>query len=71
MSDATGPQRLTLDSQLVAYWEREAARFDDLAKRAAFKWMARGFTRRAESARVEAGKSRTREAARGRDVDPA
>ncbi|GEP00238.1 hypothetical protein [Methylobacterium haplocladii] len=67
MSDAIGPQRVTLDGQLVAYWEREAARFDELQERAAIKWMARSYARRAERARALAETSRRREAARGRD----
>ncbi|GJE56297.1 MULTISPECIES: hypothetical protein [Methylobacterium] len=71
MSDVTGLNRVTLDGQLVVYWEREAARFDDLAKRASFKWMARSYARRAERARSLADTSRTREAARGRGVGSA
>lgn len=65
-SNGSAPQRVTLDGQLVGYWEREAARFDDLANRASFKWIARGYARRAERARAMAATSRTREVARGR-----
>lgn len=65
-SNGAAPQRVTLDGQLVGYWEREAARLDDLAKRASFKWIARGYARRADRARAMAETSRTREAARGR-----
>lgn len=69
MSDRSNParaRRVTLDGQLVGYWEREAARLDGLAQRASFKWMARGYARKAARARSLAEKSRTREAARGR-----
>lgn len=59
-------KRVTLDGQLVEYWEREAARFDSLAKSALFRWLARGYARRAERARGLAESSRAREEARTR-----
>jgi len=58
--------RQTLDGQLVGYWDREAARLEGLAQRATFRWMARGYARKAERARTMAERSRTREVARGR-----
>ena len=61
--------RITLDGQLITYWDREAARLDALAKNATFGWMARGYARKAERARAMAEKSRTREIARG-NLDP-
>ncbi|GEP09892.1 hypothetical protein [Methylobacterium gnaphalii] len=70
MTDETDPKRLTLDGQLVKYWEREAARLDDLASRAMFKWAARGYARKAARARSLAMAGRAREAARGRKQDP-
>ena len=63
---ATGRKpRITLDGQLLGYWEREAARLDGLAQRATFKWMARSYARKAERARANAQKSRAKEIARG------
>ena len=35
------PPHETLDAQLVRYWEREAARFDELSARASFGWISR------------------------------
>jgi hypothetical protein len=70
MTDQTDPKRVTLDGQLVTYWEREAARLDDLASRAMFKWAARGYARKADRARALAKAGRAREAARGRGPDP-
>ncbi|GEP06873.1 hypothetical protein [Methylobacterium oxalidis] len=57
--------RETLDAQLVGYWDREAARLDALAERARFGWIARRYRRKAAQARVQAERSRIREAARG------
>ena len=62
--------RDTLDGQLVGYWEREAARFDLLTRRAPFRWMARGYARKAERARAMAERSRAREVSRGRGTVP-
>ena len=63
------PRRVTLDGQLVGYWDREAARLDGLAARAMFRWMARSYARKAERARAMASKSRSKEIARG-NLDP-
>ncbi len=63
------PPRVTLDGQLVTYWDREAARLDALAERAIFRWMARGYARKAERARALAQRSREKEIARGH-LDP-
>lgn len=60
------PPHETLDAQLVRYWEREAARFDELSARASFGWIARNYARRAERARDKAERSRAKEIARGR-----
>ncbi|GJD90255.1 MULTISPECIES: hypothetical protein [Methylobacterium] len=57
--------RITLDGQLVGYWEREAARLDALAAEARFGWQRRRYLRKAEQARAQAGRSRAREVARG------
>lgn len=57
--------RITLDGQLVGYWEREAARLDLLAAKAQFGWIARRYARKAEKARAKAAFSRAREEARG------
>ena len=64
----TGPRRprITLDGQLVGYWDREAARLDALAEGTRFRWLARSLARKAARARAEAARSRAREAARGR-----
>ncbi|GAB6845608.1 hypothetical protein HNR00_001369 [Methylorubrum rhodinum] len=56
----------TLDAQTMRYWEKEAARFDGLAERATFGWLARGYARRAKRARDLAERCRAREIARGR-----
>ena len=65
---ATGPRppRITLDGQLVGYWDREATRLDALARGTRFRWLARSFARKADRARAEAARGRAREAARGR-----
>lgn len=57
--------RITLDGQLVGYWEREAARLDALAAGARFGWLRRRYQRKAAQARAQAERSRAREAARG------
>jgi hypothetical protein len=67
MTMAGRPRRVTLDGQLLGYWEREAARLDGLASSARFAWQRRRYLRKAEAARVKAQVSRAREAAR----DPA
>lgn len=59
-------RRVTLDAQLLTYWEREAARLDALAAAARFGWIARGYARKAERARAQAARSAEREAVRGR-----
>ncbi|WP_425324699.1 hypothetical protein [Methylobacterium soli] len=61
--------RITLDSQLVTYWDREAARLDALAGKARFGWIARRYRRKADVARAQAERSRAREAARGAAPD--
>lgn len=58
-------RRVTLDSQLLTYWEREAARLDALGAATPFAWMARGYARKADRARAQAALSAEREAARG------
>lgn len=63
------PRRVTLDGQLVDYWEREARRLDLLAQHATFGWMARSYARKAERARANAARSRDKEIARG-NLDP-
>ena len=60
------PPHETLDAQLLRYWEREATRFDSLAARAGFAWIARGYARKAQRARTMAERSRAKEIARGR-----
>ncbi|OHV16011.1 hypothetical protein BK022_15015 [Methylorubrum extorquens] len=60
------PPHETLDAQLVRYWEREAARFDELSARASFGWISRNYARRAQRAREKAERSRAKEVARGR-----
>lgn len=69
MAEGSGgakPRRITLDGQLIEYWEREAKRLDGLAQNALFRWVARGYARRAERARGLAERSRAREEARMR-----
>lgn len=60
------PPHETLDAQLVRYWEREAARFDELSARASFGWIARTYARRAQRAYEKAERARAKEVARGR-----
>jgi hypothetical protein len=57
----------TLDGQSLRYWLKEAARFDNLAARASFGWLARGYARRADRARNMAERCRAKEIARGYD----
>jgi hypothetical protein len=64
MTMAARPRRVTLDGQLLGYWEREAARLDGLAGSARFAWQRRRYLRKAEAARAKAQVSRAREAAR-------
>ncbi len=61
-----GTPHETLDAQVMRYWEKEAARFDGLAERASFGWLARGYARRAKRARDMAERARAKEVARGR-----
>ncbi|GBU19863.1 MULTISPECIES: hypothetical protein [Methylobacterium] len=70
MAAEAGSKRDTLDSQLIRYWEREAARLDRLAAGATFGWMARRYARQAERARAQSARSRARDEARGRAGDP-
>lgn len=57
-------RRITLDAQLVSYWEREAQRLDALAAGSGWAWIARRYARRAEAARAKARISQDREAGR-------
>ncbi|WP_443136633.1 hypothetical protein [Methylobacterium sp. Leaf399] len=57
-------KRVTLDGQLLSYWEREALRLDQLAAKASWGWIARGYARKAARARAQAERSRAREAER-------
>ncbi|AWN38104.1 hypothetical protein [Methylobacterium radiodurans] len=57
--------RITLDGQLIGYWEREAARLDALAAEARFGWQRRRYLRKSAQARAQAERSRAREVARG------
>ena len=57
-------RRVTLDSQLLTHWEREATRLDALAASTTWGWIARGYARKAARARVQASRSAEREAAR-------
>ncbi|MFE1601947.1 hypothetical protein [Methylobacterium sp. ID0610] len=54
----------TLDAELAAWWEAEAARLEALAASARFGFMQRRYTRKAAEARSRAQLSRVREAAR-------
>jgi hypothetical protein len=56
--------RVTLDSQLMSYWEREARRLDAMAANARWGWMARTYLRKAERARAQGARSAAREAER-------
>lgn len=68
MSDETTTKpprrRITLDTQLMSYWEREAHRLDALAAGSRWGWVARRYARKAEHARAQADRSRTRESGR-------
>ncbi|WP_227439515.1 hypothetical protein [Methylobacterium sp. W2] len=63
-------RRVTLDSQLVSYWEREARRLDVMAANARWGWMARTYARKAERARAQGARSATREAERQASAVP-
>jgi len=65
MTPRPRPRRITLDGQLLGYWEREAARLEALAAATRFVWQRRRYLRKAETARSKAELSRRREAARG------
>ncbi|GJE10426.1 hypothetical protein FOHLNKBM_1460 [Methylobacterium longum] len=67
MTISSHPGRVTLDGQLLGYWEREAARLDALATGSRFAWQRRRYLRKAEVARAKAELSRQREATRGQD----
>lgn len=56
--------RITLDGQLVTFWDREAARLTALAEATRWRWLARGYARKAERARAKAEVSRIREVSR-------
>ncbi|KQP31739.1 hypothetical protein ASF49_09900 [Methylobacterium sp. Leaf104] len=58
------PGRVTLDGQLVSYWEREAQRLEALAGAARWNWSARSLRRKAERARAEGARFAAREAGR-------
>ncbi|MCJ2032808.1 hypothetical protein [Methylobacterium sp. J-068] len=57
-------RRVTLDGQLVSYWDREALRLETLAEGARWNWTARGHRRRAERARAKSAVFAERERAR-------
>jgi hypothetical protein len=57
-------RRITLDSQLMSYWEREAQRLDALAANARWRWIGRRYARKAAHARAQGARSGAREAAR-------
>ena len=62
--------RVTLDGQLVGYWDREAARLDAIAATMRFAWQRRRTMRKAADARAKAEQSRQREAAREQPDGP-
>jgi hypothetical protein len=62
------PKRITLDGQLLDYWERQAVRLEALAASSSMAWQRRRYQRKAEAARAKAERSRQREAQRGHDV---
>lgn len=64
------PARVTLDGQLVGYWDREAARLDTMAASARFAWQRRRLLRKATEARAKAERSCQREAARSPPPEP-
>ncbi|WP_299653739.1 hypothetical protein [Methylobacterium sp.] len=57
-------RRVTLDGQLVSYWEREAQRLEALAVGARWRWVARSLRRRAARARAQSAQFAGREQAR-------
>lgn len=61
----TRRRRVTLDTQLMDYWAREANRLDALAAQARFGWQRRRFLRKAAEARAQGERSRARETERG------
>ncbi|MDP4002323.1 hypothetical protein [Methylobacterium sp. NEAU K] len=63
-------RQITLDGQLLTYWEREAARLDTLAAATRFAWQRRRYLRKAVEARAKAERSRQREVVRGRGPEP-
>ena len=68
--DRRRPARITLDGQLVGYWEREAARLDALSAGVRFGWQKRRYQRKADEARAQAARSQVREASRGASAEP-
>lgn len=62
--------RVTLDGQLVGYWDREAARLEAIAASARFGWQRRRILRKVADARAKAERSRQREAARSPAAQP-
>ena len=58
METTSAPPRPTLDSQLIDYWIREAARLDTLAAEARFGWQRRRYLRKAQQARAQADRRR-------------
>ena len=63
-------QRVTLDGQLVSYWQREVLRLEGLAAASRWGWVARGYRRKADRARQQAARFESRERARAPDVSP-
>ncbi|MCJ2047133.1 hypothetical protein MKK58_21710 [Methylobacterium sp. J-078] len=63
-------RRVTLDGQLVTYWEREALRLEALAAASRWGWLARGHRRKADRARQQAARFEAREHARTPDASP-
>ncbi|MCJ2116102.1 hypothetical protein MKK65_05780 [Methylobacterium sp. J-001] len=64
-------RRITLDGQLVGYWDREAARLATMAAASRFAWQKRRLSRKAAEAQAKADRSRQREADRGQAMPPA
>ncbi|GJD53533.1 hypothetical protein OPKNFCMD_6310 [Methylobacterium crusticola] len=54
----------TLDAELIAWWECEAARLESLAASARWGFLRRRYERKAAAARARAQVSRVREAGR-------
>jgi hypothetical protein len=63
--------RVTLDGQLVGYWDREAVRLEAIAASSRFGWQRRRTLRKAAEARTKAERSRQREATRNAAAQPA